>query len=307
MRRDLRLAVALAMIACFSGAARAEEPDPLADAKVGEWTLYRMTGSLAMKQLVTKVENKKVTVLTETWRTGKLLGSNDVVVDLEVKAAGDAPAAPGPKAKVEEGTVEVKGKKLACKITSFAGDKTYVSLEVPVRGLVKVEGTGAVMLLLVDWGTDGKAGEAPAMPADAAPPEGAAAPKDVAPPKDDAAKDAAPKDAAPKDAAPKEAPAESPRTKSLDDVTITVTALGPTKTERGTILRDYHSFKASIKNDADAKRTVKGKISLDGGASGECTIYAEIEKGQTVEKILKCKQKAAWTKWDFEIERVYKF
>ncbi len=285
MRSHQQLAAAAVVVVGLLGLAVAEDmKNPLADAKAGEWARYKMQGGMEMKQIVSKVEGKKVTLKTEMFMEGKVVSSSEAVVDLEPKTDPATPATPAEKPVIEDATVEVNGKKLACKVMTVAGSKTTTCMDIPVTGLVKVESGGNVSMELVDWGTDAKAGGAEA-------------------PKGDAPAGEAPKPA--EGAAP--AADAGGKTKTVDDVTVTVTDAGPMKTDSGTVVKGFHSFKVTVKNGADDKRSVKGKITLNGGDSGSCTIFIPVEKGATVEKVLNCKETAAWDKWDMEVEKIFKF
>ena len=82
------------------------------------------------------------------------------------------------------------------------------------------------------------------------------------------------------------------------------------KTEAGTVVKGFFVFKVVAKNSNDAKKTLKGKITLqaaDGSVAGECTIYMELPAGQQAEKELKCKETGPWEKFEAVIEKIFNF
>ena len=105
---------------------------------------------MEMKQSVTKVDGRKVTLRNEMWMKGSALPANDTVVDLDKKL--DAGDRKNETPKVEEDTVTVAGKKLKCRVTILGSVRTWISDEVPVYGVVKQTMEDKVTMELVAWG-----------------------------------------------------------------------------------------------------------------------------------------------------------
>ena len=292
MTRTLVAGVALMVLSCM--AARAEDAwkNPLARAKVGQWVEYKMPNEMGMKQSITKVDGKKVTIKTETTMNGSVVSSSEAVVDLEAKPAGEAaaPAAPAPKVEVAEETLEVAGKKLKCRVTSVGEAKTWMSEDVPVNGLVKTRTGEMVAMELVGWGEDAAGGGAPNAGGADAPNAGGGAD-------------------APNAGGAGAAPAGG-HSASQAGVTVQAADEGPMKTDSGTPVKGFHVFKVTAKNENKEKKTLKGELKLigaGGAAAGSCTIYLELPPGETVEKVLNCKEVGAWEKYEVVIEKIFNF
>ena len=140
---------ALALLAPRAHAGDAEK-NPLERAKVGQWAKYKLQNDMEMKQSVTKVDGRKVTLRNEMWMKGSALPANDTVVDLDKKL--DAGDRKNETPKVEEDTVTVAGKKLKCRVTILGSVRTWISDEVPVYGVVKQTMEDKVTMELVAWG-----------------------------------------------------------------------------------------------------------------------------------------------------------
>jgi hypothetical protein len=172
-----RIAIAAALLFCALGFARGDE-EPLADAKVGEWTLMKQKiswpGGSAVSFVyayVSKVDGRKVSVVTQTLnedgKTGLMAGVT-TVRDLDKKPEpGDAKAT---KATVSYEDLDVNGKKIKCKKTETevltngvtATTTTWVSNDVPVHGLVRLvvkdkDGKEQIATEIVDFGSTGGA------------------------------------------------------------------------------------------------------------------------------------------------------
>lgn len=133
-------------------------PNPLKNAKVGDWALMEMQGGIQQKQTVLKITVDAVTVKMDTIMNGKLINSMEMDLPLKGKGSAEAAMAPedGPEPKIGSETVTLNGKELKCttyEVTSEHGTtKTWICSDIPINGMVKSETDGTVNLKLVDWG-----------------------------------------------------------------------------------------------------------------------------------------------------------
>lgn len=152
-------AVFLMSLIGFTLTAEEKMPNFLKDAKVGEWALYSMptTPGMQMKQTVIKVTPKRVTLKTEMIMSGKAMNTSQQIIPLTGKAPKIPGAKAGAKPKISKGTVKVKDKELECIImeveASTGSQKSKMSKDVPVTGMVSTENNGKVMMKLIDYGT----------------------------------------------------------------------------------------------------------------------------------------------------------
>jgi len=163
MRRKAAIVLAIVTALAVSAAAfdPKELPNPLANAKVGDWALYDMSGRFQMRYTVVAVSDASITLKMETYANGESVFSRE----MEFPLGGDAPpAVPGmkempedpPEPKYSKDKVTIDGKTLDCTLMEVTFDgkttKTWISGDIPVQGLVKVESEGAPMMTLLDWG-----------------------------------------------------------------------------------------------------------------------------------------------------------
>jgi hypothetical protein len=143
-------------------------PNPLFDAKVGEWIRLRsvVQGEETVATLrVVDVTDDNVKVESRLAYAGsEVEGAVLNRPRRERVSLGDGGARAG-KAEMGSDTLTVKGLKLDCVTitrTSRRGviDKRWLCAEIPVSGLVRHERGGKVVKELLDWGT----GEPPALP-----------------------------------------------------------------------------------------------------------------------------------------------
>jgi len=136
-------------------------PNSLKDVKVGEWLLYELVvpgAKMQQKQTVVKVDKNKITIKYDTIMNGKVVSSTNQVIDRSQK--GQTLQNQKNKAKISKGNATVKDKKIDCYIaetTTNVGGKesvvvSYMSEDIPITGVVKVEMNGNPKLKLVDFG-----------------------------------------------------------------------------------------------------------------------------------------------------------
>lgn len=155
MKRCIFLCVLAAMLALPVAGLAGDLPNPIKDAKVGEWALYQMMGPMQQKQTVVAVDKDSVTIKIEMIMNGKVVStvSNKMLFSQMGPKARPKDA---PQLKLGKATVQVKGRSLDC-ITSTVQAQgktivTYISTQVPIYGVVKSTIGGQVMMQLVDWG-----------------------------------------------------------------------------------------------------------------------------------------------------------
>ena len=148
------VAAFIVMVSGLGQVARAEEaPNCLKDVKAGEWVLYKLQGGMKMKQTVTAVTDKEVTLSTQVMMNDKAMGpAQETRIPRE--AGEDKKKEEGVKPKISSATVKVKGKEIKCVVIEVKNAKTYLSNEIPVTGMVKSEADGKVAMELVDFGTE---------------------------------------------------------------------------------------------------------------------------------------------------------
>jgi len=164
MKKMGSLVLAFWMVAVvFSVGVYAEEeaPNYILDVKVGEWVQHKMQGGMVLKQTVLAVNEKEATVKTETFMDGKSLFSSEIKIPLkaevdESEAPKEAEQDKAAKPVVSHGKVTVDGKQFNCTIVEYPTSKMYMSQDVPLTGMVKIESEGKVVMELMDYGTDGK-------------------------------------------------------------------------------------------------------------------------------------------------------
>ena len=138
-----------------------ELPDCLKDAKKGEWVHYK-TGCLESKETVFEVNSDSITILAQTkypqttqftkGRTYKIPRNSKK----QLSTGGAVIGRMASKPRITIGKVKIKGKEIKCYISELEmnGCKTriFVSEEVPVNGLVKIEEFGKATTELIDYG-----------------------------------------------------------------------------------------------------------------------------------------------------------
>ncbi len=156
MKRWVFLCVLAAMLVLpFTGLAGDLPPNPIKDAKVGEWVLYQMMGPMQQKQTVTAVHKDAVTVKIDIIMNGKVVSTVSNKIRFDQKGPG-APPQGSPKFKMGKATVQVKGHSLDCITTEVKAQGktivTYISPDIPVFGVVQTNMNGQPLMKLLDWG-----------------------------------------------------------------------------------------------------------------------------------------------------------
>ena len=131
------------------------QDNPLADAQVGEWVLYRMQGGMEQKQTITAVTPDSVTVKVEMMLNGRIVHAAENTLPLRQSGTSGLPP-DAPEVTRGKATVQVKNQSVTCDTfqTTMRGQtsKTYICPEVPVMGMVRSEANGRVVMELVDFG-----------------------------------------------------------------------------------------------------------------------------------------------------------
>ena len=138
-------------------------PNPLADAKVGEWVKLRtmIQGEEALAVLrVVEVGDENVRLESRIAYGDKEIQGAELTRPRRARLSLGGRGGRG-EAEVGRETLEINGKRIDCiTITrSFRGgrtDKRWISSEIPVDGLVRHERGGSVVRELLDWGTSGE-------------------------------------------------------------------------------------------------------------------------------------------------------
>lgn len=137
-------------------------PDATKNMKVGQWVQYKIQGGMEMKQTVASIEgegdDRVITLKMEMSMGGQVMGSQDQVIRLsETKAQEKAAREANPDVEITEEQITVNGKTFDAVVLTAKIDgsesKTYMSEEVPVTGLIKMDITGiGTTMELVDFG-----------------------------------------------------------------------------------------------------------------------------------------------------------
>lgn len=123
-------------------------PNALKDAKEGQWVSYTSMGGMEQKQSITKIEGegdeRVITVKTEIIMGGNAIQSSETAVSLkDAKAAQEEAWKADPDVKISETKVTAGGKDynavLIESTVEGATTKLYMSEEIPVSGIIKIE------------------------------------------------------------------------------------------------------------------------------------------------------------------------
>jgi hypothetical protein len=148
-------AICLALCMVLPGAAWAQEGNPLSDAQVGEWVLYRMQSGMEQKQTVTAVTPDSVTVKVDMMLHGRVVNSAENTLPLRQPGTSGLPPE-APEVTRGKTTLEIKNQPVSCDTfqTTMRGQtsKTYICPQVPVMGMVRSEANGRVVMELLDYG-----------------------------------------------------------------------------------------------------------------------------------------------------------
>jgi nucleoid-associated protein YgaU len=145
----------------------ASVPNPLHDAKVGEW--IRLRSVVQGEETIATLRVVEVTDDEVHLDSRVAYGGQEIRGAVLRRPRSETVPAGGRGGQVEIGreTVQVKGTSLDCVTvtrTTRRGqvDKRWICTGIPVTGLVRQERDGQVVKELLDWGT----GEPPALPAE---------------------------------------------------------------------------------------------------------------------------------------------
>lgn len=123
-------------------------PNPMKNAKTGQSVTYTSMGGMEQKQSITAVEGSGddlvVTVKTEVMMGGNAIQSDETKISLkDAKAQQEAAWQADPDVKISDAKVNVGGKDynavLIESTTQGITTKIYMSEEVPVSGILKME------------------------------------------------------------------------------------------------------------------------------------------------------------------------
>ncbi len=156
--------LSLLLIALAAGTALAADlPNPFKDPRAGDWVVHDMRGQSKMRQTIISVSETTVIVEIETSMDGKIVNTqtreNERIHEPSLGMLGIKKG--GPEPKITKETLTINGKKLECTVIEQEKDgmtaKTWISEDIPVNGLVKVEMSGgdagkSGIMVVVDWG-----------------------------------------------------------------------------------------------------------------------------------------------------------
>lgn len=168
-----RCFLVLAALVAVSCAARGEDeeeyyiPNPLAEARVGDWVRYVASADGHQEQRMTVVgrqgegDELKITVKYEVYSQGKLLASNQTVHGVK-DFANELPESGHATVTVDEEEVTIKGKPVACTVVHIEDEardgkagrtrEWYLSDDIPIYGVVKQVENGENTSSLIDYG-----------------------------------------------------------------------------------------------------------------------------------------------------------
>lgn len=137
-------------------------PNPMKNAKAGQWVSYSSAAGMDQKQSITKVEGQGddliVTVKMEIMMGDTPLQANEVRISLkEAKAQQDAMMSMDPNVKISDAKVDIDGKTFDAILVELAVQgvttKMYMSEDIPVTGVVKVETSVSPepVMVIKDW------------------------------------------------------------------------------------------------------------------------------------------------------------
>ncbi len=128
-------------------------PNPLKDAKIGEWVLYESPGNIKMKQEIINVSPEEITLKMTMSKEGKKSTSMESKIPKDLKKLLKEIGAKN--IKITKGNITVKGKELNCYIleSEFNGmkSKTFMSVDIPVSGLIQSDLNGKTSMKLIDF------------------------------------------------------------------------------------------------------------------------------------------------------------
>lgn len=155
-------ALTLLMAVCFTASALdlKDLPNPLENAKEGQWVSYKMPQGMEQKQSISKIEgsgdDRKITIAFETLMGGQALHKEEKTFDYKEYQQSRFEDV-SDDVKVTKGKTSANGKDYDVSILEFTTEdgqtvKLYMSEAVPVTALVKMElGAMGALLELSDF------------------------------------------------------------------------------------------------------------------------------------------------------------
>lgn len=139
---------AVATAAMASAADYSKIPDPLENAKVGQWVSHKMSTGMEQKQTIVDIQGegdeRVITMKMEMSQGEMKLPAQEMKISVkEVKANEAAAREQATDVKISETTIDVGGKTYNVVLVENNVDgnvsKLYLSKDVPVTGIVKME------------------------------------------------------------------------------------------------------------------------------------------------------------------------
>lgn len=149
MKKFVTAAALLFLMTCVAQAADFSKiPDTTKNVKKGQWVSYKTMGGGSQKQTITDVtgtgDDREITFTIEMNMNGMSIPAQEQKISIkDSKAAQEKAWKEAPDTKITEDKITVNGKDFNVVIVETAQDgasvKIYMSEEVPVTGIVKME------------------------------------------------------------------------------------------------------------------------------------------------------------------------
>ncbi|MCD8349790.1 MAG: hypothetical protein LUC93_04180 [Planctomycetaceae bacterium] len=132
-------------------------PDTTKNAKVGQWATYSTAAGMSQKQTITEItgegDDRVFTVRLDIMMGDNVIQSTDTVTSLrESKAQQAAAMEADPDVKITDVKVNAAGKEIDAVLVEFVAGgittKMYMSEEIPVGGIVKIESSAMAQPLM---------------------------------------------------------------------------------------------------------------------------------------------------------------
>lgn len=133
-------------------------PNPMNNAKKGQWVTYTAMAGMEQKQSITEIEgtgdDRVVVIKTEVLMEGMPAQATETKVNLkDARAAQEAAWSVNPDVKISDATVEAGGKTYKTVLVEVGAQgvttKMYMSEDIPVTGIVKMESSALPGPLMV--------------------------------------------------------------------------------------------------------------------------------------------------------------
>ena len=165
MLKKVFLAAAVVVAACTLSQAAdySKVPNPMKNAKVGQWVHYKIMGGMEQKQTISAIEgegdDRIITIKADTIQGGNVLQSQEMKINLKDAKAQEEQnrQAAGDNVTITEEKITHNGKSYDAIVIEATANgmssKVYMAEAIPVSGMIKteVQGMGA-MMELVDFG-----------------------------------------------------------------------------------------------------------------------------------------------------------